>query len=57
MTEVVSVKEILTLPYHTDGKCVYDIEDVNQSFARGKLKIMYTGKNRNGSFISKEAVE
>lgn len=49
--------EILTLPYHTDGKCVYDIEDINQSFARGKLKIMYTGKNRNGSFISKEAVE
>lgn len=49
--------QILTLPYQTDNKCVYDIVDVNSSFAIGRLKIMYTGKNPNGSFISRDAVE
>ena len=33
------------------------IEDVNQSFSRGRLKVMYTGKNRNGTSISRSAVE
>lgn len=51
------MNQILTLPYQTDNRCVYDIEDINSSFAIGRLKIMYTGKNPNGSFISRDAVE
>lgn len=29
----------------------------NSSFDRGVLKVCYVGKNRNGSFISKETFE
>ena len=31
--------------------------EVNPSFDKGKLRIAYTGKNRNNTFISKEAFE
>lgn len=31
--------------------------EVNSSFDTGVLRICYTGKNRNGSFISREAIE
>lgn len=34
-----------------------DLEEVNSSFDKGILRVAYTGKNRNGSFISKEAFE
>ena len=32
-----------------------DVCEVNSSFDKGILRIAYTNKNRNGSFISKEA--
>lgn len=34
-----------------------DITEVNPSFDAAKLRIAYTGRNRNNSFISKEAFE
>lgn len=34
-----------------------DISNANPSFDIGKLRIAYTGKNRNGSYISKNAFE
>ena len=34
-----------------------DVREVNSSFAVGRLRIMYTGFNRNGSHISRDAVE
>ena len=34
-----------------------DIIEVNPSFDAGKLRVAYTGKNRNNTFISKEAFE
>lgn len=33
------------------------IEDINPSFARGKVRVAYTGRNRNMSDISKEVFE
>lgn len=33
------------------------LEEINQSFARGKMKIAYHGRNNNGSHISKAAFE
>jgi hypothetical protein len=34
-----------------------DIEKINPLFSRVKIRIAYTGENRNGSFISKETFE
>jgi len=34
-----------------------DIQDINPSFAVGKLRIAYVGDNRNGSSISKDVME
>lgn len=34
-----------------------ELEEVNSSFDKGILRVAYAGKNRNGSFISKEAFE
>lgn len=36
---------------------VNDIQELNNSFASGKMRIAYHGRNRNGSHISKEAFE
>ena len=40
-----------------DDASITEIEDVNSSFAKGKLKVMYTGANQNGTDFSKEVVE
>ena len=34
-----------------------DICEVNSSFDKGILRVCYTGKNRNGSFFSKESIK
>lgn len=47
-------KEIMSLQY---SSAILEITEANPSFDKGKLRIAYTGKNRNGSFISKEAFE
>lgn len=36
---------------------VSDVTEKNSSFASGILRVAYTGKNRNNSFISKETFE
>ena len=40
-----------------DDASITEIEDVNSSFAKGKLKVMYTGANQNGTDFSKDVVE
>lgn len=34
-----------------------EISELNSSFATGRLRVCYHGKNRNGSYISKEVLE
>lgn len=36
---------------------IENIEDLNPSFAVGRMRIAYTGDNRNGSSISREVIE
>ena len=36
---------------------ISSLTDFNSSFDRGVLRVCYTGKNRNNSFISKETFE
>ena len=47
----------MRVPFLYDTASVYDVKEVNDSFATGSLKVMYLGANRNGSFFSKESVE
>lgn len=47
----------MNISYEFSEKIISDIVEVNSSFASGSLKVMYVGSNRNGSSISKEAVE
>ena len=49
--------KVMNLHYSFDSECISDVKDVNSSFARGRLKICYTGMNRNGSFISRDSIE
>ena len=48
---------IMSLTYSAAEATISDIVEVNSSFATGKLKIMYTGSNRNTSNIPREVVE
>lgn len=47
----------MNLTYEFKDASIYDLREVNSSFASGKLRVLYTGANRNGSYISREAVE
>ena len=40
-----------------DDASLSDLHDLNSSFAAGRLRVMYTGENRNGSAFSQEVVE
>ncbi len=40
-----------------DSASIDNIVDLNSSFAEGKLKVMYTGENQNGSAFSQDVVE
>ena len=51
------MKQMMNLFYEFDNASVYDIHEVNSSFASGSLKVLYLGENRNGSSFTKEAVE
>lgn len=47
----------LNIPFSLEGQQdITNLKDINESFASGTLKIMYLGKNRNGSSFTKEAV-
>ena len=47
----------MNIPYEFQTASIFNIQEINSSFATGSLKVMYLGENRNGSFFSKEAVE
>lgn len=47
----------MNVPYEFTCASIYDITEINSTFATGKLKIMYLGDNRNGTHFSKKAVE
>lgn len=46
----------LNIPYKFSTSAVLDIKDINSSFAKGSLKVMYLGKNKNKTLFSKSAV-
>lgn len=48
------MKEIMRLTY---ASSLTDMCELNSSFDTGVLRVAYTGKNQNGSFISKESFE
>ena len=48
---------MMSIPYALDEcSAIYNVRDLNSSFALGSIKVMYTGPNRNGSSFSKESV-
>lgn len=50
------MKKLMKFTYDFDTS-IYNLYDLNSSFARGSLKVMYVGNNRNGSRIMKDSVE
>lgn len=52
------MNKITNVTYHFEEALnVHSLCEVNHSFDKGVLKIAYHGKNRNGTYISKEAFE
>lgn len=50
------MKNLNTVCFDYDSSLT-DMQEVNSSFDRATLQIAYAGKNRNGSYISREAFE
>lgn len=48
--------EKMSVDYSNKQSVIYNIRDVNSSFAHGSLRVMYLGNNRNKSHFSKESV-
>lgn len=48
---------LMSVPCEFDSVSLYNIREINSSFAVGTLKVMYLGNNRNGSHFSKVSVE
>ncbi len=48
------MSEKITLTYASE---ISDIAALNSSFDKGVLRICYAGKNKNGSYLSKETIE
>jgi len=48
------MRDVLNLTFSSS---LTEMCEINSSFDTGILRVCYTGKNRNGSFISKEALE
>ena len=48
---------LMNIPFSFNCASIYNIKEINSSFATGTLKVMYLGDNRNGSHFSKNAVE
>lgn len=49
--------ERLSIRYTFSSSAIFDVEDINSSFAKGKLRVMYLGKNQNKTNFSQENVE
>lgn len=50
-------KPLQKLRLNYDDASISNIQDLNDSFATGSLKVMYTGENQNGSDFSREVIE
>lgn len=49
---------MMSIPYELDEcSSIYNVRDLNSSFALGSIKVMYTGPNRNGSSFSRDSVK
>lgn len=51
------MRQVMNLRYETNHASVTNQKDLNSSFAEGRIKVMYTGPNRNRSSIDREVVE
>lgn len=49
--------ERLSIRYTFSSSAIFDVEDLNSSFAKGKLKVMYLGSNQNKTHFTQENVE
>lgn len=49
--------EKMSIQYNFSSSAISDITDINSSFAKGRLKVMYLGKNRNKTFFDEEDVQ
>lgn len=47
---------LMSIPYEFSDASITDVKELNSSFAVGKLKVMYLGDNRNGTYFSEDAV-
>jgi len=47
----------MNVPFEFDHISLFDIQEVNSSFAKASLKVMYVGDNRNNSNIEKPVVQ
>jgi hypothetical protein len=47
----------MNVAFASDESSVFNVRELNASFAVGSLKVMYTGANRNGSFMARSTVE
>ena len=43
----------MNVPFEFDHISLFDIQEVNSSFAKASLKVMYVGDNRNNSMDSR----
>lgn len=48
---------MMNVAFSFDEASVYNVRELNSTFAVGSLRVMYTGPNRNGSFMSRSTVE
>lgn len=48
---------LMSIPYELNCISLYNVKEINSSFASGTLKVMYLGNNRNGTHFSKHAVQ
>ena len=49
--------ERLSIRYTFSSSAIFDVEDINSSFAKGKLRVMYLGKNQNKTNFTQKNVE
>ena len=47
----------ITVPFDSEKVSIFNIRDINSSFAYGSLKVMYLGDNRNKTHFSKDNVK
>lgn len=51
------MEKFMRLTFGNSDALVTNVREINSTFAVGSLKVMYTGENRNGSFMTRRTVE